>query len=405
MGLDEYLAQETRGARFESSGRFSIDFLKARDKLERFRLPSPSHYLLKAVQAAVLAGATEINVKVLADATIFRFDVRPESEVARFEAITLGLQNPFEIADSGVRALCQGMLGALLNPDEAVCWRVNSSTGSDALWLGAGGNKTASARYRAAPEVECILTQFRPPNWKIWQTARPRADDSKILDSLARYCPIPIKMEGRNLQGGFALSRRVDGELAPYFLFQSLVRVEPDQKHAFSMRRPPGSSYYKEGEIFVYRPLLWNPEDVGCQPSVQGDTCYFYEVKPDLSKPGDILRCQLAGAIESHLHSEAEVVFVCDGVASQPVGLKLGCKGLRIVASGQGLDLDASGFGIVQNEKFFDRLPRIRDHAQHLRDLVKSQLKRCSRPLSEGYETDSDVRVQNYRRLLEGAFG
>lgn len=96
MGLDEVLAQQTGGARFESSGRFSIDFLKARDKLERFRLPSPSHYLLKAVQAAVLAGATEINVKVLADATVFRFDVQPESEVARFEAVTLGLQNPFE---------------------------------------------------------------------------------------------------------------------------------------------------------------------------------------------------------------------------------------------------------------------------------------------------------------------
>ena len=400
MSLEEYIAQEMSEARLESTGRFSLDFLKARGKLERFRLPSPSHYLLKAVQAATLAGADEIRVKVLSDATILRFRPDPDRALARFESVTVGIQNPLEVEDPGVKAICQSLLGALLDPDESVVWRVNNPTGSDALWLGASGNRTESARYRAEPGVECVLTQSRPPNWKFWRSARDRARDALTLEELARHCPIPVRLEGRNLQGGWKLRKRTAGQLLPYFLFQTLWRGD-----RLALRPPPQSSFFREGEVFVYRPLSWHPQAPLYQQSVQGDTCYYYEILPDLSSPGEVLSVSMAAAVESHLALEAEVIFVCDGVCMQPISLDLGCKGLRIVACGQGLHLDASGFAVIQDDQFEARVPDFQRVAHHLRARVAQHLDRCCCPV-RFYELDSsdDVRVTQYRADVKQAF-
>lgn len=398
MDLDEYLEQALSGAPKDSSGQFSVDYLKARDKLERFRLPSPSHYLLKAVQAAVLSGAAEVEVKVLGQATILRFAPRPDSPLSSFEAVERGLENPLEIKDASLRAICQAILGALLQADENVCWRMHDK----AIWLGVSGTHLESG---ARPTDHCILTQFRPRDWRFWRRARQRANDLTTLDELARHCPIPVRLEKRNLQGGWRLSPRPARTMPYYFLYQCLWRCRGTEKHQMCIRRPASSSFFRQDDLFVYRPLVWEPAASHYPPSFTGDTCYYYEIVPEESSPGEVLRCRLTAAVESHLRP-AEVTFVASGVSMQPIRLPtLNCPGLRLLAPGDGLDLDASGFQVVQNSRFQDRLGEFEKAVKQVRGRLKSCWKRCSTPVYDGGDMSADARFADFHRKLKAAYG
>ena len=56
--LDDLVSE----APVESSGTFTVDPLRALEKLARFQLQSPYEYVLKLVQSAVAADASEISI-------------------------------------------------------------------------------------------------------------------------------------------------------------------------------------------------------------------------------------------------------------------------------------------------------------------------------------------------------
>ncbi|MFP4597451.1 MAG: hypothetical protein ACLFVJ_04315 [Persicimonas sp.] len=58
-------------------GEFRLDREKAREKLQKFRLKDPHHYVLEFVQAAHLLGATRIAIAIDADEMEMRFDGEP----------------------------------------------------------------------------------------------------------------------------------------------------------------------------------------------------------------------------------------------------------------------------------------------------------------------------------------
>lgn len=80
-GSIEALDAELRGAgALDARGEFTIDADKARDKLRRFQLVVPQHYVLLIVQALVLRGATTIAVRVDGDDVHFSADGDPFSQ-------------------------------------------------------------------------------------------------------------------------------------------------------------------------------------------------------------------------------------------------------------------------------------------------------------------------------------
>lgn len=60
----ELPAEILAGAVADSQGTFTVALDKAKDKLKRFQLPDPRHYILQIIQAVVAGGATEIDVTV-----------------------------------------------------------------------------------------------------------------------------------------------------------------------------------------------------------------------------------------------------------------------------------------------------------------------------------------------------
>ncbi len=62
--LNAYLHRQIEGQRVDSSGKFTVDFAKARQKLALFQLTRPTDYLLKLVQAGVLAQCERLEVEL-----------------------------------------------------------------------------------------------------------------------------------------------------------------------------------------------------------------------------------------------------------------------------------------------------------------------------------------------------
>ncbi len=69
-------ALRTEGA-LAGRGEFRLDREKAREKLQKFRLKDPHHYVLEFVQAAHLLGANSIDIAIDADEMEMRFDGEP----------------------------------------------------------------------------------------------------------------------------------------------------------------------------------------------------------------------------------------------------------------------------------------------------------------------------------------
>lgn len=62
LGIDDLVGHYRAGGQLESSGSFTLDPKKARERLGEFQLPGPYHWILKVIQSLHLAGATEIEI-------------------------------------------------------------------------------------------------------------------------------------------------------------------------------------------------------------------------------------------------------------------------------------------------------------------------------------------------------
>ena len=68
MSVDRLIGELRREGRVDSRGEFTLDRDKAREKLRRYQLASLQAYVTELVQAAVLRGATRIEVEIEDDA-------------------------------------------------------------------------------------------------------------------------------------------------------------------------------------------------------------------------------------------------------------------------------------------------------------------------------------------------
>ena len=75
--LDDLVADLHADAPLDARGEFSLDAEKAREKLRKFQLAVPEHYVLLLVEAAALRGASLVDLMVDSDDVYLRFDGDP----------------------------------------------------------------------------------------------------------------------------------------------------------------------------------------------------------------------------------------------------------------------------------------------------------------------------------------
>jgi hypothetical protein len=247
--LARYLQELAEEGEKESSGRFSIDFAKARSKLSELLFADPSNYLLKFVQAGVSSGAAPILVQTRRHdlQASFRSEAFRPDQLAHLKDL---LYEPTSVSDNEpLHHLLLALHAArALHPDLLVFACRNGQSGA-ALLL-----QSESLRLVEIPAGlpgqgnECLLLIRRKPgeSWlrRMFYKPRDLAQDTSALAQRCRYSWAPIIMDGRTItpspfrfQGGafpiladrFYLSRSPAQELLtfPAYLDRPAMVYDP----------------------------------------------------------------------------------------------------------------------------------------------------------------------------------
>lgn len=308
------LPELLKGGRYESSGSFTVDLARAADKLGRYQSAEPLFFLLKFVQAAVVAGATEIRIDrvstgirlqaegvtpfPVAEVTTFELDERPQSY--------LGLGVGAAIAAGATRVLC-----------------------------GVG-----SSQLVAAPDGSRVAP-FQGTGFSVLIEGLQKLERSRLHQRLA-YAPLPIWL---------------DGKLLNYVSAPVATRRLPkndDRRHGVACTGP------FERKRQRYEDELPVPAAHGF--TVPACTGPFRRENVYVPICGTVLELR-----DPKLPSR--VVLVKHGVALD-TSPTLKIPGAHCVVSAQGLHLDVSTLGVVHDAQFAEltrRLDReVREFYQHL---------------------------------------
>lgn len=220
LGILEDLRQD---GRVESTGRFTLDAAKAREKMKKYQLQDPHEYVLQVVECAVAAGASDLDLQVDAD------DCR-----IRSSGWSLGqdqLQNLFsslfgadrDAAGRSLRALAISLNSALaLDPAEV---RLDSWSGTEGWTLFVDPGTERVERLPASPwpagRAGVGLLVRRRRSWRVLgrflRGLVALQPEAQAVCDRCRWAPLPITVNGRSIQqeadlGEYVFRRELQGK-------------------------------------------------------------------------------------------------------------------------------------------------------------------------------------------------
>ncbi len=196
--LDGLLRSQLEGARWESSGHFTLSVEKAIELLAGAQLPRPSQWILKVVQGAVASRATGLDIRL----------TRADSQV-RWQGDPLG--SPEEVVQALLRADVEGLRG--LDALKRGLWTVSLAgqrpfklslpgASQSLLWTGDGIELLPCS---PADQFQLIVSHFgleergADRQRRDSEAAEENATLLKELADAAFVCPIPLQVDGRRL--------------------------------------------------------------------------------------------------------------------------------------------------------------------------------------------------------------
>ncbi|MCA9779168.1 MAG: hypothetical protein KC800_20710 [Candidatus Eremiobacteraeota bacterium] len=203
---------------YDSTGSFTVDPEKLREKLSRFLLPEPHAYILKLVQWAVAAGARRIKVEVGRRRLIFAHDGRFTDEAAAADwGFFLesnwqaeGFRSPEVELACALNSLYQLSPEKIVllqrNRDRAVLLEVDhegskrseapNKIGSAVNLIKIDGRRLAFGSPLAAQQYRNGLQPAFAQALKFFTNNIPLAEKA-LLEACCGYCPIALQLNGR----------------------------------------------------------------------------------------------------------------------------------------------------------------------------------------------------------------
>ncbi|MCA9793196.1 MAG: hypothetical protein KC910_15410 [Candidatus Eremiobacteraeota bacterium] len=335
--LEKYISEQTSdGGKVESSGRFTIDFRKAREKLARFQLARPTDYLLKLMQAAVLAGCREVQVSLQEELVI----QLPGWSKSDLEQVAEGLCNPLgSDAFTPTGCLLVALNAALAQGGRGYLFLTDADGQSKALTVDAHEMK-----------LEPLLTIHKSPYMEIRLNLpkRDRGAELEALQTRCRYLPLPILIDGAVMpHGGFA----------PYKPRRHLQHLEGD--YVLAEWRPEAAAN-----------LLDLPPPDSLAP---------------LSRRLDGPHSDRWLTLRAALEDTAEIHLVQAGVWVDTKRVEAPIPGLQAVVSVDHLKTDLTGMQVLDGpdlqaeiQKLFDCLPELKKQALSSVSLLDATRERVS---------------------------
>jgi hypothetical protein len=173
------------------------------EKLSRFALPDPDLWVVKLVQAAVVAGAPEIVFRLERRRVVVEFANQAGWSAAQ---ILTDLMEGRSGSDSGLRHLQAGLLAAAMGLSQEICW---SSAGQQ-VRLSADGVRCEAVE--PTPQFRVVTNRTLPgkkpgllttPLRYLWHQT---AGEYKALVERCRCCPIAVVVDGLRLRPSYRVT-------------------------------------------------------------------------------------------------------------------------------------------------------------------------------------------------------
>jgi hypothetical protein len=232
-GVDELLGNLQAAGVLESHGTFTVDLRKAREKLQRYQLVTPRHYVLSLLSSAIGSGAKKFFFEKSGGECRVGFDGQPYTvdELKRlFENMVLGTVaaeprlSDLGLAVQGARGLAPKFL------------EIESGFGKNGVRLSLESQTVTIEQMDEAPKLTQgtgFATLFRLVEgasgpWRHFKTGLGLAgqEEIKLLKRRARYAPCDVflgdeKLNNSRLGPWTLAAKLVGGPDLPEFALQS----------------------------------------------------------------------------------------------------------------------------------------------------------------------------------------
>ncbi len=367
MSLDQFIEKCSEAGSVESEGAFSVDSLAALRKTLASALPEPHYYLFQILQSLVGARAGSIKVAIGRRENRMTF-TDPEGIFSDLASLESRFQKGLSVASP---SLLDQMMSGLVTSLGCHVSSAELHYGRERLVVSVDGVKRAIlAKEVTTPFVilRRSLEKGLTYSWsRIWGA---RKEEFRVRKSF-EHSPIPLNIAGlptvprSNWRRGF----EGDGHLAlvevailsskPNHCGENLDTLEALEGHPgfYSCRREPES----EGTDTAVAPNL-------------AMLCLDTDLNP---VAGEISASQWNErkwtiCFTNCGHAEAEFLMIRNGFSMVRESLPVSLPGVQIVGPADDLDVDASGYRLVHNEKLEAR----KEEARTLIDEIARQLSR-----------------------------
>lgn len=205
MSLERFLENEVQAGTYVSDGQFTLDLGKASAKLTAFALPSPNHFLLKAVQVAHQIRAERMDIKIHRSMTDITFVGPTPGKMLDARAIHGALTNPLAESDPLLKDLVSCLFGTL-----------DQETVETRFWVEGpqSGHELVIDQYRQLHQQVQVLELPLPSQdqqtkvrlrvvhqhaWQFWKGARRRMESASLLRSHCRLSGTRLFIDGEEL--------------------------------------------------------------------------------------------------------------------------------------------------------------------------------------------------------------
>lgn len=340
LDVDDLLNQLSGEGELQSSGRFSVDVSKAKEKLAQFQFEDAFYYILKLVQAAVAGGASGLSL---------------QSRTAEVEVTILGLGfTPYQLENllyslmadrsettPALRHFAMGLNAAVnTRASEITVQSFDGKEGLEVRWTKKGQRSAGWAPSKPLAQTRMLLKRTAADVlsdigakigsrdvFSMFSGDRKGMDrEQGLIYDHGAFCPMPISINGRPCPGYDLGVPAHSGIFSTLWsrLFDDGSSVDP-KHHLFEIYLP------KEGVSSISGPRLTHSR-----------------------WPRGYVKNGLYSAIlvvPARLAEDTVIMPVRDGISLKPFKVAWEGPGSILYVDAKDLDVDLTETGLIKNEK------------------------------------------------------
>ncbi|HIB64135.1 MAG TPA: hypothetical protein EYO33_03175 [Phycisphaerales bacterium] len=346
--MDQFVEQQKDVGSTDSTGTFTLNPVRAREKMRQFQLALAGSYIGKVVQAATRTGAAHIEVKVTRDALTVSF-TSANQELLDLDSLLEVLLSVHSHPDSAIRHLAVGLNAAA------------NAGAKEVRWCTPGGSiLLTDTEIRKTEDVSKDLRFVVRKNRSLftWFRGTVYLEETEFLRERCLFGPCPVTLDGRQLKP----EKRWDS-FAPSDIDHFGLGKLTQKFHVLEVLEEAGSA----PSVCAYPPraaefrLLQDPASEEERP------LYVWQAKSSQSPALPLLYSgatsderplclNRALSFRPTLHGTGYLALLKDGVLLEPIEVDLGHPGAVLMTGAGDLKTDLSEFGVVEDDLFLDFL-------------------------------------------------